>query len=973
MVILFVIAQWSQSNNSNAKKVRTSPHTYALSLAVFCTAWTFFGNIGLSATQAIFPIAIHLGATMTFVFLTPLLKKMVLLKNEFHSTSIADFISVRYNRSQTLAALISLLSLLGIVPYLTIQLKSIVSSFQLLVTNEETSNVVLANLDVLIVLFMAFFTIIFGVRHLDPTEKHPGIMVALAFESLFKLFALLIAGFWICYLLNPGILSIFTLTASLELQQNMQQLSAQNWFSFILLGAIGIIALPRQFHVSVVECGNTDFIDKAKWLFPLYLLVINIFTLPVALVGLLKELPLASADLWLLSLPLSYNQTSISILVLLGGFAAGTGMIMISAMTLSTMLTNHIMMPAIMHIPRLAQLKRYILQIRWLMVFVILFMSLFYYRVIGDSELIIKIGSISFVACAQFAPALIGGLIWRHGNLNGAITGLIAGAIIWFYSSLLPSVIRSGWLDWSILEQNSGFFYWLNPEHFFAIAQASPLTNSLVWSLLINSLCYVGVSLFTKMSDEEQKIAHQFVDTQNILRTSSLAQAEPDIIELAPKTELISNLFQQYMPTKVAKSKLQQCLVKTEISNKDKINITELSLLKNTAVNGLAGVIGTASAYRAFNLVNIFSEKEQALLASYFSRFLAQLQLSPKELFEQVSFHQQKRELLENHAKQQLTVINQLESEVLQRHKAEQEIRLLNEELEQRVQQRTQELTLTNNELNQTLAELKLTQSQLLENEKMASLGSLVAGVAHEVNTPIGIVLTSISFMKERCVDIINSLAQESLTSKQLTQFTQELEQGFNLSLSNIKRAVELIESFKLIAVDSVVDDAREINLHQYLKDILLSLQPKVKQSNITIELNCPENIVIYSYPGAIAQITNNLVINSLLHAFEPNQVGKITISAQQQESLITIIYSDDGCPLDDESKSHLFEPFYTTKRGEGGSGLGAHIVYNLVTQRLKGSIELITEQAKGKSFKVIIPADSHDNSNFNEESNFHN
>jgi len=628
-------------------------------------------------------------------------------------------------------------------------------------------------------------------------------------------------------------------------------------------------------------------------------------------------------------------------------------------------------MPIILHIPKLSRLKRYILQIRWFMVLVILFLSLFYYRVIGDSELIVRIGTISFVACAQFAPALIGGLIWQKGNLTGAITGLVAGTTLWFYSSLLPSVIRSGWLDWTILEQKSGFFYWFNPEHFFAIAEASPLTNSLVWSLLINTLLYIGVSLFSKMSDEEHKIAHQFVDTQNILHVTSLTQAEPDIIELAPKTRLVYGLFQQYMPTKMAKNKLQQCLTKTEIDHKNTINITELSILKNSAVNSLAGVIGTASAYRAFKQIDVFSDEEEALLSSYFSRFLAQLQLSPKELFEQVNFHQQKRELLENHAKQQLTVISQLEDEVLQRHKAEQEIRLLNEELEQRVHQRTQELSQSNHELNQTLVELKQTQSQLLENEKMASLGGLVAGVAHEVNTPIGIVLTSISFMKERCNDIIEALAQQTLTAKQLSLFTQELEQGFSLSLNNVKRAVELIESFKLIAIDSVVDDAREINLHHYLKDILRSLQPKFKHSNIKIELNCPENIVIFSYPGAIAQITNNLVLNSLLHAFEPEQTGIIAITAQQQENIITLTYSDDGCSLADESKSRLFEPFYTTKRGKGGSGLGAHIVYNLVTQRLKGCIELITKQAKGKSFKIVIPADSHEITSESDENNY--
>ena len=450
--VLFVIAQWARSSTDTAKKVRNSAHTYALSLAVFCTSWTFFGNIALSSKQGIYPIALYLGATITFIFMNPLLKKMVVLKNEFHSTSIADFISVRYHRSQ------SLLCLVGIVPYLTIQLKSVITSFQMLIINTSTSNttnVLLENFDILVVLMMAFFTIIFGVRHLDPTEKHPGMMVALAFESLFKLLALCIAALWICFVLNPGIFELFTQSATLDLQQSIKPLSAQSWLTFMLLGAIGIITLPRQFHVGIVECGHVNFLDQAKWLFPLYLLVINIFALPVALAGMLQASTLGPADLWLLTLPLSNDHMLIATLVFLGGFAAATGMIMISAMTLSTMLTNHIMMPLILYFSVMHRLKRYILQIRWLMVFVVLFLSLFYYRAIGDSELIIKIGTISFVACAQFAPALIGGLIWRTGNLTGAITGLLAGASIWLYSSLLPSVVRSGWLDCQILEQPS--------------------------------------------------------------------------------------------------------------------------------------------------------------------------------------------------------------------------------------------------------------------------------------------------------------------------------------------------------------------------------------------------------------------------------------------------------------------------------------------------------------------------------------
>jgi len=957
IISLFVLAQWGQSNNKHAKRIRNSANTYALSLAVFCTSWTFFGNIAVSTKQGLFPVALYLGTTLTFIFMTPLLKKMVLLKNEFHSTSIADFISVRYQRSQALAALISVLCLIGITPYLTIQLKSVIDSFQLLAVNSPQAKIFVDYFDVLIVLMMAFFTIIFGVRHIDPTERHPGMMVALAGESILKLLAMLIGTLWICYVINPGIFSIFEQVAK-ESQINPEvfTLSTQQWLSFMLIGALGIITLPRQFHVGIVECSDAKFLDRAKWLFPLYLLLINIFTFPVALSSLLTPDIRDSANLLLLSLPLANHAPFIALISFIGGFAAATGMIVISAMTLSTMLTNHILMPVIMQTPKLSGLKRQILPLRWLMVLMILFLSLIYYRVIGDSQLIVKIGSISFVATAQFAPILIGGLIWRRANLAGALTGLSVGACFWFYCSLLPSLIRSGWLDWPILSQDSGFFYWLNPEQLFAIQEITPLTNALVWSLIANVLCYVGVSLFTKMSEEEQKISHQFVDIQNLSFNEDVADGTPANINVLAKKQLIKQAFLQYMPEALAELKLQQSLQKAGIVNKVNINIVELSSLKNASLNGLAGAIGMASSYKAFKNINLIDASEEQQLASYFSHFFAQLQLSPKELFEQVNFHQQKRELLESHAKQQLETIEKLETEVEQRLKAEQIVNSLNEDLELRVTERTRALSQSNSELNQTLEELKLTQVQLLENEKMASLGGLVAGVAHEVNTPIGIVLTSISFMKERCFTIIKAMDEQTLSAKQLTKFTDELEQGFELSLRNISRAVELIEGFKLIAVDSVVDDARKLNLHRYLEDVLRSLRPKAKQANINLKLDCPKNIEIHSYPGAIAQITNNLVINSLIHAFTDEEDGEIGIQVTQNNNAIELVYSDNGCQLDESTKVQVFEPFYTTKRGQGGSGLGAHIVYNLVTQKLKGTIELITQQERGKSFKIAIP-----------------
>jgi len=956
--VLFVIAQWANSSKNSAVKVRKSATTYALSLAVFCTSWTFYGNVALSSRQGILPIALYLGSTITFIFMVPLLKKMVLLKNEFHSTSIADFISVRYNRSQSLAALISTLCLIGIVPYLTIQLKSVINTFKVLVPQATQQTQFFEYFDILIVLMMAFFTIFFGVRHLDPTEKHPGMMVALAFESLIKLFALLIGAFWISYIMNPGVVDLFSQVEALAKESvAISSPSMQSWLSFMVLGALGIITLPRQFHVGIVECSEPEVLDRAKWLFPLYLILINIFALPIALVGILNPDLLGRADILLLTLPLSDNAFIISLIVFLGGFAAATGMIMISAMTLSTMVTNHLFVPFIQKFKILSSLKTYLLQLRWCTVVGILFLSLFYYRAIGDSELIIKIGAISFVACVQFAPSLIGGLVWKEANLKGALIGLLAGGFIWFYCSLLPSVIRSGWLDWDILNQKSGIFYWFDPEHLFAIAEISPVANGLLWSLLANLFLYIGISLMTKMSDEEYKIAHQFVDTKDLNITGFKNQDEIPDITLAPKISLIDTLFKQYMPDASADKKLLFCLEKNGLTNKELILISELSALKNTAVNALAGVIGMASAYHAFNRIDLISLKEQQQLGDCFSKLFSQLHLSPSELFEQVNFYQEKRDLLENHANQQLETITKLEIEIKNRIEAESEVKTLNLELEQRVAQRTHDLTLSNHELSNTLSELKHAQKKLLEADKMAALGGLVAGVAHEINTPIGVVLMAISHMKEQCLLVVASLNSQTLTSNQLNEFTQILDSGFDLSLKNIERAITQIESFKQVAVEGSFDEIRSINLYEYIHEIVQSLDPHFKDNQHQLIIECPKGIEINTYPGAMSQIISNLVMNSLNHAFEDLE-GNILISVERKDGVVELLYSDDGQGLSLDAKNRIFEPFYTTKRGAGFSGLGAHLIYNLVTQRLKGEIELVENYGPGTHFKITFDAD---------------
>ncbi|MCP4322576.1 MAG: hypothetical protein GY787_12170, partial [Alteromonadales bacterium] len=561
-IALYLIARWGQSKSPQAEKVRQSATTYSLSLAVYCTSWTYYGNVGQASEQGIHHVSLYLGSTLTLILFTPILKKMVRIKNVYHSTSIADFISTRYNSSPHLAALISLLCLVGITPYISIQLKSVITTFSLLVNTQSADSVLMSQLDLFIVFIMAIFTIAFGVRRLDPTERHPGMMVALAAESLFKLFAFLGAGFLICFIMFDGFNDIITTVInSVETDSRFETFSKPpatiDWFTSMALGMIGILALPRQFHVGIVECSDLNMLNRARWLFPLYLFAINFLVLPIAMAGMILLPDSNSADLILLQIPVLEGQTVIASLVFLGGFAASTGMIMISAMTLSTMATNHLLLPIIEKVVLLQFLRRYLLYTRWAVVFFILFLSLYYYRVIGDSELIVKIGSISFVAVAQLLPALIGGLMWNKGNFFGAMVGILVGTVIWFFTLMLPSVIRSGWLQTDLLEHGLFGLSWLNPEQLFGLHIDSTIGHSLIWSLSLNLIIYILVSNAYKVTNQDhinhaQKVMEIGRGIESIKPKAKNLSAD---ILLADKSKLLLQLFLRYLPAEQAEAK----------------------------------------------------------------------------------------------------------------------------------------------------------------------------------------------------------------------------------------------------------------------------------------------------------------------------------------------------------------------------------------------------------------------------------
>jgi Na+/proline symporter len=417
-----------------------NPTIYALSMAVYCTTWTFYGSVGRAAVSGIGFLPVYLGPTLVMALGWFVLLKMIRIVKANRITSIADFISSRYGKSHLLGGLVTIIAVVGIIPYIALQLKAVSSTVSLLLSypeivmpNRSPTMPVAADISFYIALILAAFTIVFGTRHLDATERHEGMVAAIALESGVKLVAFIAVGVFVTYGLYDGFGDIFE---HVETHPELRSLTSAipsgqgytGWFSLIVLSAMAVLFLPRQFQVAVVENVNEAHLKRAAWLFPLYLLLINLFVLPIALGGLLHFSGQGvDADTFVLTLPMSQRQEGLALLVFIGGLSAGTGMVIVETIALSTMVCNDLVMPLLLRHQR---------ETRWKSrrtsrvccsasaagaIVAILLLGYLYFRLAGEAYALVAIGLISFSAVAQFAPAMIGGMYWRGGTRGGAL------------------------------------------------------------------------------------------------------------------------------------------------------------------------------------------------------------------------------------------------------------------------------------------------------------------------------------------------------------------------------------------------------------------------------------------------------------------------------------------------------------------------------------------------------------------------
>jgi Na+/proline symporter/nitrogen-specific signal transduction histidine kinase len=522
--LLFALASYGDRRADQGRSVIRSPYVYTLSLGVYCTAWTFYGSVGLASRHGLDFLPVYLGPTLAALLFGFVVLKMLRVTKAQGITSIADFIAARYGKSALLAGLVTIVAVLGAIPYIALQLKAVASSVTALVGEAglplmgATGG---ADTALFVTLLLALFSVLFGTRHIDATEHHEGMVLAVAFESVVKLAAFLVVGVYVTYAMFDGFGDIFARAAALPEAPPLTVAGGvggyADWFLVTGLSGLAFLFLDRQFQVAVIENVDEAHLRTASWLLPSYLLAINLFVLPIALAGVIHGA--GEGDLFVLLLPIASGQEWLALVAYLGGLSAATAMVIVATVALSTMISNDLVMPVLLRLPflRVAQrreLPRLILTIRRAGILLLLILGYVFFRVVGEYLSLVSIGLIAFCGVAQFAPSIVAGLYWRQANLLGATLGLLGGVGAWVYTLVLPTMATAGLIDAGFVERGPLGIGLLRPHALFGLGGLGEVGHAVVWSLGLNVTLVALGGLLGRQGNLERLQAALFVDVE---------------------------------------------------------------------------------------------------------------------------------------------------------------------------------------------------------------------------------------------------------------------------------------------------------------------------------------------------------------------------------------------------------------------------------------------------------------------------
>lgn len=593
--LLFFVAHWAEKKGNS--KWTNNPYVYSLSLAVYCSAWTYYGSIGVAAKSGLNYLPTYIGPVIIIPAWIYILQKIIRISRVNKVSSIADFISLRYGNSRFLGALVSLVCLFGILPYIALQLKAIAETFHVVTKTSLDSNI-FTDTTTYVAIALALFASYYGTRYVDASEKRKGIVTAVAMESLLKLFFFLLVGLYVTFFVFDGFDDIYQQASKLDdfaVKNTIGGIpQAINWFLLCVVSLFAIFLLPRQFQMSVIENNREGHVKTAVWLFPLYLLLINIFVYPIAWGGnILFEGQHVNADTYSLLIPQLFDNKVITVLVFLGGFSAAISMIVVSSIGLSTMVSNNVLIPygflGKLQSGSPEQNTRRIVNIRKVGIFSLIIIAYFIYRVVVLDYNLVSIGLVSFVVIAQLAPSFFGAIMWRRGSRRGAIGGIIAGFAVCTYTVLIPYATGASHIGNSFITEGLFGNHLLKPFALFGLDYLDPVPHAFFWSMFANVFVYMWASVNFRGNYRERNYAEMFVDIEKYITMHENAF----IWKGTAYTSDIRMVLKRFLGEERTVRALQIFHTKYGVDKNQ--DLADARLIK-FAENLLTGHIGTASA-----------------------------------------------------------------------------------------------------------------------------------------------------------------------------------------------------------------------------------------------------------------------------------------------------------------------------------------------------------------------------------------